>query len=102
MCPDTSLENARVWCEDVNAVLAAHAERGFAMSRKLDAVHHAFLEHKDAARGLRELRDAWIFMQPDLEFFQAQHEGALEFFVRIKDQIKKMMEKQKGQEQPRP
>lgn len=76
----------------VNRALYDTRVCGRMVCERLEKAHERWQVVRDREKGLEFLREAWMVSQKDLATIQEAHEGAAQFFVRIKDGIKAQIE----------
>lgn len=82
----------RAECDAINQALHDTRHLGLPIADALDDAQITWLETGDKVKALDDLRLAWIKAQDGLVVIERAHKGALKFFVKIKDEIKKQIE----------
>lgn len=88
--------------EEINDALARTREHGLPVAKALDDAWNKACELQDVEKGLDVLRATWEDAQPALAIVQAAHPGALKYFVDLKNQIKKMIQREAWKERRAP
>lgn len=88
------LIEARAYCDAVNAALAATRGPAMAVDKRLQDAHDVWVKTGNESKAMAALRDAWLASQADLQALERAHEGALVDFVKIKNDIKALIERQ--------
>lgn len=91
---DDYLIEARAYCDAVNAALAATRGSAMAVDKRLQDAYDVWIKTGNKSKAMAALRDAWFASQADLQTLERAHEGALLYFVKIKNDIKASIEKQ--------
>ena len=91
--PEEIMADVRLESEAIGAALERTRAQGLAVQARLERAHAVWLDTADAGQALETLRLGWLHSQDDLLVVKAAHAGALAYFVRLKDHIKKQIEK---------
>lgn len=92
--PDSNVYLARAYAEleAVNAALFATREDGLKINAALEQAWEDIRGLGEREGQLKILRQVWLDVQVHLAVVQAEHPKAMDYFVRVKDELKLMIE----------
>lgn len=80
--------------EEIGIALGKTREYGIPIWDSLWDVMEKAKKSKNVDESMENLRKVWEDAQPSLAIIQAEHQGALDYFIEIKDRIKERIKRQ--------